>query len=39
MTTGERRAVVTAVTRRSASSERRACRFLGFERTALRSLP
>jgi transposase InsO family protein len=39
MTTGERRAVVTAVTRRSAISERRACRFLGFERTALRSVP
>lgn len=39
MTTAERRAVVTAVTGRVDASERRACRFLGFERTALRDVP
>lgn len=39
MTTAERRAVVTMVTGRYDLSERRACRFLGFERTALRYVP
>lgn len=36
MTTDERRAVVGAARARFSLSERRACRFLGFERTALR---
>ena len=39
MTTGERRAVVTAVQGRFDVSERRACVSLGFERTALRYVP
>jgi putative transposase len=39
LTTGERRAVVTAVQRRYDVSERYACRSLGFERTALRYEP
>lgn len=39
MTTDERRAVVGAVRARFSLSERRACRFLGFERTALRYQP
>lgn len=39
MTTGERRAVVTAMQGRYEVSERRACRALGFERTALRYVP
>jgi putative transposase len=39
MTTAERRGVVETVRRRYAVSERRACRDLGFERTALRYVP
>jgi putative transposase len=39
LTTGERRAVVTGVPGRHNVSERRACRALGFERTALRDVP
>jgi putative transposase len=39
VTTGERRAVVTAVQGRYDVSERYACRSLGFERTALRYVP
>lgn len=39
MTTAERRAVVTAARARVGGSERRMCRYLGFERTALRYQP
>lgn len=39
MTTDERRAVVRTARARFALSERRTCRFLGFERTALRYQP
>ena len=39
MTTSERRVVVSAMRARHAVSERRVCRVLGFERTALRYLP
>jgi putative transposase len=39
MTTTERRGVVETVRRRYDASERRACRVLGFERTAMRYVP
>jgi len=39
VTTGERRAVVTAVQARYPSSERYACRALGFERSVVRFVP
>ena len=39
MTTSERRVVVSTMRARHAVSERRVCRVLGFERTALRYLP
>ncbi len=39
MTTGERRAVVTAVQARYPISERYACRALGFERSVVRFVP
>jgi putative transposase len=39
MTTTERRGVVETVRRRFDVSERRACRVLGFERTAVRYVP
>ena len=39
MTTGERRAVVTAVQGRYPISERYACRALGFERSVVRFIP
>lgn len=39
MTTSERRVVISTIRARHATSERRVCRVLGFERTALRYTP
>lgn len=39
MTTSERRVVISTMRERHAVSERRVCRVLGFERTALRYTP